>query len=329
MVKPKRTIAITGGSGFIGIALVEELIKQGNIHIKILSRTHQENSNLKQFGLKIEVVTGDLLVPDSLKGFLDPDCTLVHLGYIKDGSEHNNLAATVNLLAACNEAKIKRIIHISTALVTGRTNFSEINESTVCEPVTEYGITKLKIEETIRGFAGGGFEVVILRPTSVFGPSGGSLLKLFNDIYHNNKLKNYLKACLFNRRCMNLVYVENVVAAVVFMLEQNSSVNGEVFIISEDDCSKNNFLFVETLFRKTLGRSSRYVPVIPIPLNLLAFFLRILGRDIINPMTKYNPKKMLNLGFKRPFKFEESVVKFLIEEGRRITAYSRSKSNRF
>ena len=99
MVKPKRTIAITGGSGFIGIALVEELIKQGNIHIKILSRTHQENSNLKQFGLKIEVVTGDLLVPDSLKGFLDSDCTLVHLGYIKDGSEHNNLAATVNLLA--------------------------------------------------------------------------------------------------------------------------------------------------------------------------------------------------------------------------------------
>jgi nucleoside-diphosphate-sugar epimerase len=127
---------------------------------------------------------------------------------------------------------------------------------------------------------------------------------------------------------MNLVYVENVVAAVVFMLEQSSSVNGEVFIISDDDCLKNNFLFIEKLFRKSLGSSNHYVPVIPIPLNVLAFLLRILGRDIINPMIKYNPKKMLNLGFKRPFEFEESVVKFLIDEGNKTNAYSRAKSNR-
>ena len=314
MVKTKRTIAITGGSGFIGIALVEELIKQGDFRIKILSRRVQDSTNLKQFGSRVEVFTGDLLVPESLKGFLVPGCTLVHLGYIKDDVKHNNLDATAHLIAACKEAKIKRLIHISTAAVTGRTKANLINEETPCNPVTHYGITKLKIEEVIKKLAGGDIDVVILRPTSVFGHGGGSLVKLYNDIRNKRTFKNYLKSCLFNRRRMNLIYVQNVVTALIFIYWENILFAGDTFIISEDDYPSNNFQFVESVITKLLESNGYLIPVIPIPLKILSLILKILGRNNINPMANYSPQKLLDLGFKRTIVFEDTVSKYIKNE---------------
>jgi nucleoside-diphosphate-sugar epimerase len=314
VVKTKRTIAITGGSGFIGIALVEELIKQGDFRIKILSRRGQDDTNLKQFGSRVEVVTGDLLVPESLNGFLVPGCTLVHLGYIKDDVKNNNLDATANLIAACKEAKIKRLIHISTAAVTGRTKETLINEETPCNPVTHYGITKLKIEEAIKKLAGGDIDVVILRPTSVFGHGGGSLVKLYNDLRNKRTFKNYLKACLFNCRRMNLIYVQNVVAALIFIYWENILFAGDTFIISEDDYPSNNFEFVESVITKLLDLNGYVIPVIPIPLKILSLLLKILGRNNINPMANYSSQKLLDLGFKRTIVFEDTVSQYIKNE---------------
>ena len=314
MVKTKRTIAITGGSGFIGIALVEELIKQGDFRIKILSRRGQDNTNLKQFGSRVEVVTGDLLVPESLKDFLESGCTLVHLGYMKDGGENDNLVATKNLITACEKAKIKRLIHISTAAVTGRTKVNLINEETPCNPVTQYGVTKLKIEEAIKKLADGDIDVVILRPTSVFGHGGGSLVKLYNDIINKRTFKNYLKSCLFNRRRMNLIYVQNVVAVLIFIYWKNILFAGDIFIISEDDYPSNNFQFVESVITKLLESNGYLIPVIPIPLKILSLILKILGRNNINPMANYSPQKLLDLGFKRTILFEDTVIKYIKNE---------------
>lgn len=298
------TIAITGASGYIGRHLVAQLRRHDNVRIKILSRRSQRNPVTAQFGPGVEVVEGNLFMPDSLKGFLEPGCTVVHLAYLQGGSESENLAATANLLEACRDANIKRLIHCSTAAVVGRVADNIITEDTPCNPVSEYGITKLKIEKAMCDAVGGSFDVAILRPTSVFGPEGGSLKKLIGNLTARKAFRNYLKSCLFNKRRMNLVNVGNVVAAVVFMIEYQENFGGGIFIVSEDDNSSNNFSDVEQFLMRQLKLSGYPIPTVSIPLHLLSFVLKLLGRNNVNPLCNYDPSKLLHMGFTRPVEFE-------------------------
>lgn len=302
-----HTVAVTGASGYIGRHLVAQLRQQGNLRIKILTRQKDQSLPASQLGSRVEIVQGNLFIPDSLKNFLEPGCTVVHLAYLQGGEKRENLAATVNLIEACRKAEIKRLIHCSTAAVVGRVADNMITEETVCRPLSEYGITKLEIENTVVASGNGNFDIGILRPTSVFGPEGGSLKKLIGNLTARKTLRNYLKSCLFNKRRMNLVHVVNVVAAIIFMIEYEKNLDGGIFIVSEDDNSKNNFGDVEHFLMKHLGLKGYPVPPFPIPLELLSFLLSMLGRNNVNPLCNYDPHKLLDLGFRRPVEFEAGL----------------------
>lgn len=310
MVKPMGTVAITGASGYIGKHLVAQLRQRGDVRIKVLTRSRGRSPGVFDFGANVEVVEGDLHVPESLHNFLEPDCTVVHLAYLQGGGETENLGATANLLQACRVAGIRRLIHCSTAAVVGRVPDNLITEDTTCNPVSEYGITKLKIENAVLDAGTGLFDVVILRPTSVVGPEGGSLKKLAADLIARKDIRNYLKACLFSKRRMNLVHVDNVVAAIVFTIEYPSYFSGATYIVSEDDNIKNNFFDVEKFLMRELGLGEYRVPPVLLPLELLSFILKVLGRNNINPRCSYDPTKLLGLGFRRPLGFEDGLKKY-------------------
>lgn len=307
MVRPLGTVAITGASGFIGRHLVAELRQLREGRIKILSRRQQRISDPLECCPDVGAIQGDLHVPDSLLGFLEPGCTVVHLAYLYGAGESKNLAATANLLAACKAANARRLIHCSTAAVVGRAPDNLVTEKTPCKPVSEYGITKFKIEEAIAAAASKDFDVVILRPTSVFGPEGDPMRKLVRDLTTRNSFFNYLKSCLFNKRRMNLVHVSNVVAAIVFAIRREEAFNGGVFIVSDDDGASNNFSDVEKLLMHQLGVRNYPVPTVAVSLELLSLLLKLLGRNNVNPCCNYEPRKLLNLGFERPTKFEDGL----------------------
>ena len=304
MVKSMHTIAITGASGYIGRHLVAQLNQLADVRVKVLTRTRPRPQGTINFDKGVEVVEGDLHKPLSLSGFLEPGCTVVHLAYLQGGGQTENLRATLTLVEACQAAKIQRLIHCSTAAVVGRVNDDTVNEATPCNPISEYGITKLKIEEAILEASKSGFDSVILRPTSVFGPEGEPLKKLVADLIASKNIRNYLKSCLFGERRMNLVYVDNVVAAIIFTIIQEKNFGGDRFIVSEDDNAKNNFADVENFLRSQLMVDDYVVPRILFPLSWLSFLLKLLGRNNINPRCNYDPAKLLALGFERPVKFD-------------------------
>lgn len=307
MVKSMHTVAITGASGYIGRHLVAQLNQLADVRVKVLTRKKPRPEGAIYFGKSVEVVEGDLHVPSSLSGFLEPGCTVVHLAYLQGGGQTENLRATATLMEACQVAKIHRLIHCSTAAVVGRVNDDTVNELTSCHPVSEYGITKLKIEDAVLEASKSGFDSVILRPTSVFGAEGGSLKKLVADLIASKNIRNYLKSCLFGKRRMNLVHVDNVVAAIIFTIHQERNFNGDKFIVSEDDNSRNNFADVELFLMRQLGVTKYLVPPILLPLTWLSFLLKLLGRNNINPRCNYDPTKLLALGFERPVKFEAGL----------------------
>lgn len=305
-----RIIAIAGASGFIGKRLVAELIREGGYDIRVLSRDSQRDLCEWNFGRGVEIIEGDLGDANSLKNFLLPGCTVINLAYLWKAGEQANMAGTHNLLKACKDAGIARLIHCSTAAVAGRAANDLIDEMTPCLPIDEYGKTKLKIERSIIEYAKDHFDTIILRPTSVFGIGGEPLKKLSADICSGSRWKNYLKSCLFGKRRMNLVHVANVVAAIIFLSRYAGRLNGEIFIISDDDDPRNNFMDVESFLTRSLGIKRYGLPRLPLPLYLLKLILKLLGRNNINPLCNFDPGKLRKLGFSNPVSLSEGLAEY-------------------
>ena len=305
-----KTIAITGASGYLGGKLLSALLRDGSFRVKVLSRTGAIDHNLTPHH-SVEIVKGDLLSPTSLQDFLEPGCIVVNLVYLWGAGEGTNIAAMSNLVQACRRARICRLVHVSTAAVAGRTDADLVDEDTVCKPTSEYGITKLKVEALIREASQAEFDLVMLRPTSVFGPGAEPLSKLVNDLLAQRQLLNYMKSSLFGRRRMNLVHIENVIAAVTFAAQRMENFCGEVFIVSDDDADTNNFRDVESALKRGFGLQNYHLPRIPIPLSFLHMLLLLLGRNNANPSCNYSAQKIKDCGFHRPISFEAGLADFI------------------
>ena len=157
-----------------------------------------------------------------------------------------------------------------------------------------------------RGF----FDVVILRPTSVFGPRGEAVNKLASDLATGSRLRNYLKSCLFDRRKMNLVHIANVVASILFLMPRTEHFGGEVFIVSDDDSPINNFADVERFLMQEFRAPHYSLPRLLMSPCLLVFLLRCLGRNNINPHCYYVQDKLESLGFTKPVSFENGLTEY-------------------
>jgi len=297
MDKPNNStvVAITGANGFIGKYLVNALSENKNISIRVLVRKSSSSNN---WGSSVTEIEGDLTKPDTLKAFLLEGCVVINLAYSFSATDNQNITVINNLIDICKTNKIKRLIHCSTAAVYGRVKEDVVNESSDCSPRTNYGKTKLLIEQTLNEASRGSFEYVNIRPTAVYGPEGQALMKLINNLENANNFSNYLRSCLFNARSLNLVHVDNVVAAIIFLMDLNKDVNGQTYIVSEDFETNNNYKYVENFFLKNLIKRKYIVPPIPVPLIFLSWALRLRGRDSVNPRMVYGAEKLRNMGFK-------------------------------
>lgn len=305
-----RTIAITGATGYIGRHLVDALLQFGDTRIKILSRAPSDAIDRCGRQGRVEVCVGDLRDPFSLSGFLEPDCIVMHLVYLREAPAAENLTLTRNLLDACRSANVRRLIHCSTADVVGRAAGDLITEETPCQPLTDYARTKVAIEQAMSEAAHSEMDVAILRPTAVFGPGGQNLRKLADDLASGKRIRNYLKACLFGRRRMNQVHVQNVVAALIFIAARPEHFAGDVFIISDDDSPANNYVEVEWVLMQQLHLSPYVLPRLFLPTWMLSALLRFLGKDNINPRRNYDPGKLLRMGLQRPVRFEDGLAQY-------------------
>jgi nucleoside-diphosphate-sugar epimerase len=305
-----NTIVVVGASGYIGRYLIAELLRSENIKIKVLSRPLQAAGTRAPFPSKVEVCEGDLCDANSLKGLFEPGCIVLHLAYLWDAGKKQNLLAIDNLLTACQKAGVRRLVHLSTAMVSGRNNKDQISEADVCSPLTEYAITKLSIEERIVEGTVLGFDTVILRPTAVFGPGSENLKKLTSDLLYGNQMRNYLKSCLFDKRRMNLVHVSNVIGAILFLGNHKADFKGQVFIVSDAAATQNNFRDVERILMREMKLKDYGFPRLKIPSFVLGFFLYLIGKDNVNPRSDYISTKLADLGYMPAIDFESALLDY-------------------
>lgn len=169
---------ITGGTGFVGTAVVRLLLSEGHA-VRALARRGSDLQNLN--GLDIELAFGDLLDKESLRQAIKGCRRLYHVGAHYSLWEPSpevfyrvNVDGTRNLLEAAMEEGVGRVVYTSTVGTLGhREDGAPANEKTpvsLDQMTGHYKRSKFLAEEEARGAALRGLPVVIVNPSTPVGP---------------------------------------------------------------------------------------------------------------------------------------------------------------
>jgi len=173
------TILVTGGTGFVGAALVRRLLADGE-HVRALTRAGADTRNLD--GLDVEHVVGDLSDLQSLKRALRGCNALYHAAadyrlWVPDPETMHraNVDGTVALMRAAAEAGVERIVHTSSVATLGlhadATPADEDTPSTLADMVGPYKQTKFLAEQRVREMVERErLPAVIVNPSTPIGP---------------------------------------------------------------------------------------------------------------------------------------------------------------
>lgn len=154
-------IFVTGGAGYIGSHTVHKLLELGNDILVFDNFSNSSEAVLEriggEFGQNFQYVTGDIRDYETLKSSIvrySPD-VVVHFAGLKAVGESVesplnyysvNVAGSLNLLRAMDEANCQNIVFSSSATVYGEPQHLPISESHPVKPLNPYGHTKLAAE---------------------------------------------------------------------------------------------------------------------------------------------------------------------------------------
>lgn len=275
---------VVGASGFVGTSLCASLKTVARRTIEI-----DRSGGVDQ--------AGDCLDAAALARAIPPGAVVVNLAYMWHAGESANRAISRNIAEACTQAGAARLVHCSTAAVAGRAHADWIDEDTECRPFTSYGKTKLAMEADCLECNS---DVVILRPTSIFGPGGNALTKLARQVDDGSRATGLLRRVAFGRRAMNLISLENAVAAIRFAIDYPNAFEGRIFYVSDDEEDGNDFATVHDVLREEIRGVPPAGPPWCAPPWMLGLALTVLGRNCVNPIARYSGRRIAELGCPRP-----------------------------
>jgi dihydroflavonol-4-reductase len=171
--------ALTGGTGFVGSHLAEALRARGDA-VTCLVRARTSAAPLQALGCRC--LTGDLEDARALAELVEGTDVVFHVaGLVAAPSEDAFLRAnrdgTARLAAAAREARVGRLLYVSSLSVTGPTTPGRpLDEGGPPRPVTAYGRSKQAGEEAVRA---AGVPFTIVRPPVVYGPRDRQVLRVF------------------------------------------------------------------------------------------------------------------------------------------------------
>jgi UDP-glucose 4-epimerase len=286
-------ILVTGASGFVGRALVEDLAAQG----------HRVRAAMRQpadiFSRAVEVVAvSDLARPLEWRPLLSDINAVVHLagiahitsGIAEDLYDRVNRAATAALAAAAARDRIERLVFVSSIRAqAGPACDHPLTETDAPHPVDAYGRSKLAAEEAIRAAS---LPFTILRPALIYGPGvKGNLADLIRLARSPWPLPF---GALRNRR--SLLARSNLVAAIHLALVAPAMLN-EIYVVADPE--PLTMASIVAALREGLGRGPRLIPVPP---SLLVLALKATGRahlwDRIGGNCIIEPAKLLAAGWR-------------------------------
>jgi NAD dependent epimerase/dehydratase len=185
MTWTEKRVLITGAGGFIGSHLVESLLSHG---AEVTAFVHYNSRNDWGILEKIEgknnphlsIVMGDIIDATAVKKFIKEQEVVFHLAaligipysyYAPESYIRTNILGTFNVVQACLDTQIEKVIHTSTSEVYGTAKYTPIDENHPLQGQSPYSASKIGADKIVESyFDSFGLPVTTIRPFNTFGP---------------------------------------------------------------------------------------------------------------------------------------------------------------
>jgi len=301
---------ITGAAGFVGSAVLRELLKKGH-KVKALVRQSSVLDNLKN--LDVEIVYGDLKDRDSLKKSLKDCKYLFHVAadyrlWVPRPEEiyQNNVTGTENLMEEALNSQIEKVVYTSSVAVLGKPINGDIaNEKTpvsVSKMIGHYKKSKFLAEEKVKElYKTKKLPVIIVNPAAPVGP---------RDIKPTPTGKMILDAAMkkipaYLDTGLNIVHVEDVAKGHIQAF--NKGKLGERYILGGENLTLKEMLEMISIL---CGNNPPKIRLPRKPLYPIGYLFEIFARlfNIKNPMLTVD---MIRMAEKKMFFSSEKAKKEL------------------
>jgi dihydroflavonol-4-reductase len=227
-------VFVTGGTGFIGGAVVRQLRGRGD-DVVALVRSPAKAAQLEELGCTL--VRGDLGDERAIRAGMEGCDAVIHAAAIyevgipaseREPMREANVGGTERVLGAALEAKIGKVVYVSTVGIFGNTNGQIVDESHEHEGefLSEYEKTKWEAHQVAKRLIGEGLPCVIVQPGGVYGSGDTSSI----GVMLNQFLDGKMPLIPFPELGMCLTHVEDIAGGIVLALDKG--VPGETYIIS-------------------------------------------------------------------------------------------------
>ncbi|GAB1043764.1 MAG: SDR family oxidoreductase [Shewanella algae] len=260
-----KKVLITGATGFVGGFLMAELRENSNV--KVLSVVREIKRSVGGHTIEVGDINGSTDYSAAIKG-VD---VIIHCAarahIMRDESTEPlaeyrivNSEGTLNLAKQAVKAGVKRFVFVSTIKVNGEHSLpgKPFKNDDIPAPIDDYGVSKFEAEIQLNELSNAtGLEVVIIRPTLVYGPGvKANFASLMNLVSKGIPIPF---GCMTKNK-RSLVSITNLVDLIITCIDHPKAAN-QVFLVSDD-----NDLSTSEMVREMSRALDKTVWQLPIPI---------------------------------------------------------------
>lgn len=296
-MSPRRPLFLTGASGFVGSELVRSATARGH---RVVGLRRPDSPCEHLAGTGIRWVEGDLVDADALRRGIHlsggREASVVHAAALisyrtgdRERAHRANVDGTRALLAACLDAGVQRLVHVSSVVTVGvaASADEELDETARFEPgrlEADYVATKRAAEELVLA-AAGELDVVVVNPGAIFGPS--------NRASNTARLLAQLDRSPFPAPAapgsLSVVGVGDVAEGILLALAKGR--RGERYLLTESNWTMPQL--IDRIYR-ALGRAKRGIALGPAAWRVLVGLAVLVDR--LRPLEVTTPTALRLLG---------------------------------